>query len=85
MTEKTTVQINSDLYQKLADLVGARHIAEFLESLALDALSRQDRLTAEEVVRGYQAMAADEESEKEAHEWCEALVGDGFRNCDPDR
>jgi hypothetical protein len=31
----------------------------------------------EELLRGYQAMAADEEREREAHEWSEALIGDG--------
>jgi hypothetical protein len=34
--------------------------------------------TEEELVRGYQEMAADEEREEEAREWCEALIGDGF-------
>jgi hypothetical protein len=32
----------------------------------------------EELLRGYQATAADEEREKEAHEWSEALIGDGL-------
>jgi len=34
--------------------------------------------TEEELLRGYQEMAADEEREKEALEWSEALIGDGF-------
>jgi hypothetical protein len=34
--------------------------------------------TQEELLQGYEAMAADAEREAEAAEWCEALIGDGF-------
>jgi len=34
--------------------------------------------TEEELRRGYEQMASDSEREKEALEWCEALIGDGF-------
>jgi len=32
----------------------------------------------EELRLGYEAMAADEEAEREALEWCEALIGDSY-------
>ena len=32
----------------------------------------------EELRRGYEEMAADEERETEATQWSEALIGDGF-------
>lgn len=35
--------------------------------------------TEEEMLRGYREMAADEEREKEAYEWSEALITD---SCD---
>ena len=39
----------------------------------------QNRRLAEE----YQQMAADREREAEAHEWCEALIGDVADDCEP--
>ena len=35
-------------------------------------------LSEAELLAEYQAMAADEEHEREALEWCEGLIGDGF-------
>lgn len=42
--------------------------------------SRRDWSTAteEELEEGYRQMAGDEEREREAMEWCEGLIGDGF-------
>ena len=34
--------------------------------------------TPDELLQGYQEMAADHEREAEAHEWSEALIGDAF-------
>jgi hypothetical protein len=31
----------------------------------------------DEIIRGYEEMAADEEREAEASDWSEALIGDG--------
>ena len=33
--------------------------------------------TPEELAEGYSAMAKDAAQEREAEEWCEALIGDG--------
>ena len=33
---------------------------------------------AEDLIRGYRAMAADETREEEALEWCEALIGESL-------
>jgi hypothetical protein len=46
----------------------------------IEQFTQDDWQTAseEELLRGYQAMAADKEREKEAHEWSEALIGDGL-------
>lgn len=51
------------------------------DELAPGVLEVAERLRAaaeEEIFRGYQEMAADEEREREAMEWSEALIGDGF-------
>ena len=81
MLEKTTVQIKTDVYQKVVTAVGAQHVSEFLENLALSvipvALPYKDAWPADnELALAYQAMAADEERENEAREWSEALIGD---------
>ena len=46
----------------------------------IEKFNQQDWQTAteEELRQGYQEMAADEEREKEAYEWSEALIGDSF-------
>jgi hypothetical protein len=36
-------------------------------------------VTSDALSEGYRAMAADEAREREALEWSEALIGDGFR------
>ena len=43
-----------------------------------ERFTQQDWQTAtgEELLRGYQEMAADEEREKEAFQWSEAFIGD---------
>jgi hypothetical protein len=53
----------------------------------IEQFTQDDWQTAseEELLRGYQAMAADKEREKEAHEWSEALIGDGLDTNGKDR
>jgi hypothetical protein len=81
MLEKTNVPIKTDVYQKVATAVGTQHVAEFLENLALSVIPvalpyKENWPTDTELAQAYQAMAADEDREKEAREWTEALVGD---------
>lgn len=49
-----------------------------LASGVLEAAERLRAAAEEEIFRGYQEMAADEEREREAMEWSEALIGDGL-------
>jgi hypothetical protein len=81
MPEKTNVEIKTDVYQKVVTAVGSQHVAGFLENLALSvipvALPYKDNWpTDNELALTYQTMAADEDREKDAFEWSEALVGD---------
>ena len=48
-------------------------ISRFLEDLA------RPHFTSDELAEGYRAMTADDEREREAREWSEALIGDGAR------
>ena len=53
-------------------------LPEELGSAVLETAIRLRSAQEEEILRGYQAMAADEEREREALEWSEALIGDGL-------
>lgn len=68
-----TITIDEDVYAGLHKVIGRGNISQFLESLARPHVLKEDSLDA-----GYQAMAADKQREKEANEWCEALIIDGI-------
>jgi len=81
MLETTNVPIKTDVYRKVVSAVGAQHVAEFFENLALSVIpvalpDKGDRPTDNELALAYQAMAADADREKDAREWSEAFVGD---------
>jgi predicted CopG family antitoxin len=65
-----TITLDEEVYDGLYRRIGKRRMSQFIEDLvrphvvdtALDA--------------GYRAMAADQEREVEALEWCDALAGD---------
>lgn len=70
MHKRMTITLDEEVYDGLYRRIGKRRMSQFIEDLvrphvvdtALDA--------------GYQAMAADQEREVEALEWCDALAGD---------
>jgi len=70
MAKKLTISMSDEVYQGLYAVIGRRRISRFLEDLARPHVTRKD-LEAE-----YLAMARDEAREREAGEWCEAVVGD---------
>ena len=70
MNRKLTIMVSDDLYQGLQRMVGRRRIGQFLEKLARPHVVQQD------IEAGYREMAADEEREREAHEWSEGVIGD---------
>jgi len=82
MLNKTNVPIDSGIYQMVVTAVGADRVGEFLENLAKSVIPvalpyKQDQWPSnDELAAAYTAMSADEEREREAHEWTEALVGD---------
>ena len=70
MHKKLTITVDEAVYDGLYRRVGRGHISRFIEHLVrphvIDA-SLDD---------GYKAMAADQEREKEAQDWCNALTGE---------
>jgi predicted CopG family antitoxin len=70
MSRKLTITLHDEVYEGLHRKIGRRHISRFLETLA------RPHLIQPELEAAYRAMAADEEREREALEWSEALIGD---------
>lgn len=70
MQKRMTISIDETVYEGLVRVIGRRKISQFLEDLARPHVVNQDLLA------GYQAMAADQEREDSALEWSNALIGD---------
>jgi predicted CopG family antitoxin len=70
MHRKMTITLDEAVYEGLYRTVGRRKMSQFIEDL-LRPLVVDTSLDA-----GYRAMAADQEREAEAMEWCNALSGD---------
>jgi hypothetical protein len=67
---KLTITVEDAVCRGLYKIVGPRKISRFLNDLARPLVVR------ERLDEGYRAMADDEEREREAIEWSEALAGD---------
>ena len=70
MQKKLTITLDERVYQGLHDVVGRRHISQFIEALV------RPHVIGADLDEGYRQMAQDEEHEAEALEWIEATVGD---------
>jgi len=70
MQRKLTITIDSEVYEGLYQIIGSRRISSFIENLVRPYVIRPDLEAA------YREMAQDEESEAEALEWAEAMIGD---------
>lgn len=68
--KKLTITVDDEVYEGLHNVIGRRRISRFLNDLARPHVTRQD------LDEGYRAMAEDEEHEREAIEWIEAVIGD---------
>ncbi len=73
---KLTITVEDDVYSGLRQRVGPRRISRFLNDLA------KPLVTEDALLAGYRAMAADGVQEKDADEWCEALIGDAVNDGD---
>jgi len=72
MRKKLTITIDEDVYFDLRKVIGPRKISRFVEDLV------RPHVVKHELESAYQDMANDKAREKEALEWTEAMLGDGF-------
>lgn len=70
MHKRMTISIDEAVYYGLVRVIGRRKISQFLEDLARPHVIKND------LDSGYKAMAKDTRREKDATEWCEALIRD---------
>lgn len=70
MQKKLTITVDGEVYDGLRAVIGPRRISRFINDLARPHVVRPD------LRAGYVAMAANEEREAEAEEWCEGLIDD---------
>jgi predicted CopG family antitoxin len=70
MQKKLTITIDEHVYAGLHQVVGRRHISQFIEALVRPHVLDTDLDAA------YAEMAADEAREAEALAWVEATIGD---------
>lgn len=70
MVRKLTITVDEDVYTGLHERVGPGRISRFVNDLVRPLVSEAVLL------ESYRAMAADEERERDADEWCEALLED---------
>lgn len=66
-----TITIDEEVYDALYRVIGKGNISQFLENLA------RPHVLQENFASAYQAMAADQEREKNALEWSNGLIGSG--------
>lgn len=67
---KLTISVSDEVYAGLHQRIGRRRISRFLDGLA------RPHVVGPDLAAAYRDMAADEEREREAEEWVEALAPD---------
>jgi predicted CopG family antitoxin len=72
MQKKLTITIDEQVYKGLYQVVGPRHISQFIENLV------RPHVLGKDLEAAYQAMAQDEAREDEALEWAENLIGESL-------
>ena len=70
MHKKLTLTLDEQVYDGLHRVIGRRKISQFVESVVRPHVVQIDMDAA------YAELAQDEAAEREALEWCEALIGD---------
>lgn len=70
MHKRMTITLDEAVYDGLYRTIGRRHMSQFIEDLVRPYVLDSN------LDDGYKAMAADQEREAEAMEWCEALIQD---------
>jgi hypothetical protein len=73
MLRELTISVDETLYNALIPMVEKQTIGNLLAEFVQTRLT-QRTYTQTELEAGYKAMAADEEYEREAVEWCNGLI-----------
>ena len=73
MLRELTLNIDETLYNTLLPMVEKQTIGDFLTEF-IQTKFPHCTYTQTELENGYKAMAADEEYEREAMEWCNGLI-----------
>jgi hypothetical protein len=76
MTKKLTITVSDEVYEGLHRRIGRRKISRFIDDLARDHVVEKPQVFRGSLAEGYRAMAADQETEREAREWTESHVGE---------
>jgi predicted CopG family antitoxin len=78
MARRVTITLDDDVYEGLRRVAGRGHMSDFVQSIVRSHVSfRPPRsYTPAQLEEDYRLMAADEQSEREALEWANALLGD---------
>ncbi|GHV25752.1 hypothetical protein AGMMS4952_04330 [Spirochaetia bacterium] len=74
MLREMTIRVDEALYETLQPMVEHQTIGTFLSEF-VKVWDPQPEYTQTELEAGYRAMAADEEYEQDAMEWCNGLMG----------
>ena len=74
MMRELTFNVEETLYNALRPMVERQTIGKLLAEFVQTRFN-QHAYTQAELEAGYKAMAADEEYEREATEWCNGLIG----------
>ncbi|NOZ71629.1 MAG: addiction module antitoxin [Chloroflexi bacterium] len=70
MQKKLTIIIDEKVYEGLYSVIGKKNISQFIEELVRPYVVQPDLEAA------YRLMAQEEDREREALAWAEALIGD---------
>jgi len=70
MQKKLTITIDKQVYEGLYEVVGRRHISQFIEDVV------RPHVVLKDLEAAYRQMAEDEKREAEALQWAESTVGD---------
>lgn len=70
MHKRMTITLDEEVYNGLYRRIGKRKMSQFIEELL------RPHVLDTALEAGYEAMAADQEREAEAKEWCNSLAGD---------
>ena len=70
MQKKLTITLDEEVYEGLHNVIGRRHISQFIESLV------RPHVIGKDLEAAYREMAEDEAREAEALAWAEATIGD---------